>query len=268
MRLFLVYILFIISELSAFGQSKFEMNELFIGEISDDVQVEPVYLGDSLVFYLHPNQRFVCRYVVTDHIIYQISLADGKNGIVRSDHIKRAIDQSLFKFAYPQNSFPFTKEPTIYGLSRYSNCNYLVVLAWQKYFNDSTNFVELTLRAYNKDTTAFFFLMKHPYLDSDGSGQWSFNNWKIINSYTDRELSNIILNRNRQGRREILNALYSDIVFSPFGEENSFLDLYYSKWYPLTWMLIEFEIHKTNIGGKKYSKEFKKLKKQILISSK
>lgn len=270
MKIVAISIVLIIIQLSVFGQPEFQIGELFIGEISDNVNKEPVYLGDSLVFYLQTGQRFVCRYSITSGNEFRVSLADGKNGIVRSNHIKRSMDQSPFKFTYPQNYFPFTTDHTIFGKSNYSNCNYAIIFHWLKYFNDTTDFVGLTLRAYNKDTVALFSILREPFLDTDGSGQWSFNNWKIINSYTDKELSQIILNRNRQGRRYVLDALYSSVVLSPFGEENSFLDLYYSKFYPFTWMLIEFERYYIydNTVNKKYNKEFKKLKKLILNSFK
>jgi hypothetical protein len=247
------------------AQNNFILNEIFIGEISDDVITEKIYLGDSCVFSVGKGERFVCRYQHEN--LSEITMPDGRNGAIKSGHIKRAANQALFKITYPEKFFPFTKDPNIFGLSRFSNCNYTAVLYWQNYFKDSADFANLTFKAFNKDTAALFYLMNDLYLDVDGSGQWSFNNWKLINSYSDAELVKIIMERNRSGRKQILCGLYLPITLSPFGEENYFLDAYYSTWYPLTWELYKFETENDD-ADKIYEKKFKKLRKNILIRNK
>jgi len=190
-------------------------------------------------------------------------LADGRNGLLKSNDIRKSIDQTLFKITYQKNSFPFSSEYSIFGQSQYSNSNYSAVYYWLKYLKDSTDFTGLTLKAFEKDTAAFFALIRPPFLDSDGSGQWSFNNWKLINSFSDKELSKMILSRDTRGRRAVLFGMYPYVTISPFGEETAMLDVYYKTWYPFTWRLIEFE-RKHEVHEKKYKTEFKKLKKEIL----
>jgi len=245
-------------------QSSIDLNALFVGEISEKVEKQAVYLGDIVAFYVGPNDRFICRFNADGN--FQITLSDGKNGLVKSRNIKKSANQDLFKITYPESSFPFSNTPSIFGRSQYSNCNFSAVLYWLKYFKETTDFVALTRKAFNKDTAAFFSLMRQPFLDVDGSRQWSFNNWKLINSFSDKEFSTMIVNGNTKRRIDIVLGLYPDLTITPFGEESNFIDTYYKTWYPLTWSLIEFE-RGNEIHNKKYYKEFNKLKKKIIRSS-
>ena len=240
----------------------FILNEIFIGELKEGVQNEPVYLGDSLVTYVRAGERFVCRYREPS---FYITFADGRNGLVKAN-ITRSSNQKLFKITYPYDLFPFTKKHTIYGLSMYSECGYAQVIYWLKYFKDSADYSALILKAYNKDTTALFSLVNMPMLDSDGVSEWGFNVWKVVNSYSDKELAQMMINRNRAGRREMLYSLSgqrSYAVWTPFGEENDLYWLYYKTWYPLTWKLYEFEMANENKAGNEYNRRFKDIKKQI-----
>lgn len=260
MKYFFYIILFLFSATKVASQNSFELNELFIGEISGKVEKEAVKLGDTLAFYINVGDKFVGRYNADGN--FQITLSDGRNGSLKSDNVIKSVSQNLFKITYTESFFPFSKEKSIFGTSQYSNCNFSAVLYWLKYFKDSTDFIGLTQKAYYKDTTAFFALMRQPFLDVDGSGQWSFNNWKLINSFSDKELSGMIVNREVKGRLDILKGLYPDVTMSPFGEETNLLNTYYKTWYPLTWTLIEFE-RKNEIHDKKYDREFRKLKRQM-----
>ncbi len=247
-----------------FKSQPFFNGEIFIGEVISTIKSEPVYLGDSVVFYLNQGERFYtrCEWHSDGNIIAHITRKDGSNGTLNTKNIHKSDNQTFFKITYNIDYYPFAKIPNIYATSKYSNCTYRSISYWQKYFHDSTDFIGLTFKAYNKDTVTLFKLLTFNNLDCDGQGQWSVNNWKIINNYTDKELATFLFNHLDPNRTYYATNLIQGyaIVSGIFGDENNLLLNYYETNYPLVYEIFKLDRY---YESKVYKAQYKKLKKQL-----
>jgi hypothetical protein len=241
----------------------FENSEIFIGEITEDHAA--VYLGDSLVFHVTKGERFYARYILPNKPFFAVTRADGSNGRIFSDKVIRSADQTFFKISYSENFFPFAKKPSVYGTSVFSNCTYRSVISWQSHFSDTMDFTGLSEKAYHKDTIAFLELLSHNALDSEGHSQWGYNNWKLINAYTDKELATFLFNRiSKNNNRNASQFILPYAIQTPvFGDEQDKLLKYYESNYPLTFAVYALE---QLSDSKLFNKKYKKLKKMLFSS--
>ena len=229
----------------------------FIGTLKYSENNEPVYLKDSVVFYLHSQDRFIFHNL--NGLTSIVFNANGRSGQVSSDKIMIALDQAPFKINYDPDLFPFSADTTVYASNGFFSA-YKMMFSFKYLWSDTFNIAAWTRRAYNKDTAAFLALVGRGNYDMEAVGQYAVNNWKIINSWTDMEIATLLIKTNKLNRHRMIYGLINDdgyILSTPFDIKT--LILYYKTYYPLTWGFCELDKYKED---KNYNKKLNKLKRE------
>ncbi len=238
-----------------------------IAVVRDSVLAPAVYTYSPLeiLFYIHPGERFLYDTIIFGSPDFPlVTMADGRAGYIPGIAVQRAPDTALFKITYSKTLFPFYSDTSNYACARTLDCGWGGMIWWMNackvsYPSDTFSVQYWTRRAFEGDTLAMKTIFQTSFGDVDALGQYNFNKWKIINSWSDSALALFLLGQWKQTGYSIGEYLMGDIR-TPFGEYDTIgLREYYRQFYPICYEMLLMS--DTNLGPPTIQQERKMLKR-------
>jgi len=265
----------------------------FLGEIKGTAALQatdhPYLPVKAVLFNIQPGERFLVSPSDYRDEWSIIHMQDGRSGFISSDQIVRSRDTLMFKMTYSDSLFPFYSKTSNWALSHVTDAGWGAANFWiaerltrrevwrgTEFWEHSKNdtcfeIVYWTKRAVNGDTFALRCLLDETNGEGPAFGQFETNKWKVINAWSDSALAEFALTEGRRTWLGKYNTLklwdwFIDL-YSPFYDSVSWLHMYYSMYYPMTYSIVMWSRNGNAMTEKEYH-IFRKMINEGLVSRK